>query len=139
MALELSLARPSVTLLFASVLALGCSDSGDASLQRGSPGSGGGSFGSGGSFSNAGGGPSIGGSVAAGGSGGVMKPPEQEIESSFLVPVVTGKFVWSAKPTSGRVALIDASSLAVRVLNAGFGPRYLAAIPDGGGAIVINE
>jgi DNA-binding beta-propeller fold protein YncE len=67
------------------------------------------------------------------------KPPEQEIESSFLVPVVTGKFVWSANPTSGRVALIDASSLAVRVYNAGFGPKYLAAIPGGAGAIVINE
>jgi hypothetical protein len=86
----------------------------------------GGSFGSGGGLN-----------VPGGGSGG--RPPEQETESSFLVPVVTGKYVWSANPGSGRVALIDAVTLGVRVLNAGFGPKYLAAIPGGAGAIVINE
>jgi hypothetical protein len=53
--------------------------------------------------------------------------------------VVTGKFVFSANPKSGRVAVIDADTYAVRLFNAGFGPKYLAAIPGDLGAIVINE
>jgi hypothetical protein len=83
-----------------------------------------------------------GGSTASGGSGGsgpVVVPPESEVEASFLAPVVTGKYVFSANPQSGRVAVIDADSYAVRLFNAGFGPKYLAAIPGGKGAIVINE
>ena len=53
--------------------------------------------------------------------------------------MVTGKFVFSANPKSGRVAVIDADTYAVRLFNAGFGPKYLAAIPGNQGAIVINE
>ncbi len=34
-------------------------------------------------------------------------PPEQEIESAYRAPVVTGRYVWSANPESGRVAVID--------------------------------
>jgi hypothetical protein len=37
------------------------------------------------------------------------------------------------------VAVIDAETYAVRLFNAGFGPKYLAAIPNERGAIVINE
>jgi DNA-binding beta-propeller fold protein YncE len=84
----------------------------------------------------------IGGTSSSAGSGGmgpVVVPPETEIEASFLAPVVTGKYVFSANPHSGRVAVIDADSYAVRLFNAGFGPKYLAAIPGGKGAIVINE
>jgi DNA-binding beta-propeller fold protein YncE len=84
----------------------------------------------------------IGGTSSSAGSGGmgpVVVPPETEIEGSFLAPVVTGKYVFSANPHSGRVAVIDADSYAVRLFNAGFGPKYLAAIPGGKGAIVINE
>ncbi len=55
-------------------------------------------------------------------------PPEKELESSFLSPVATGRFVWTANPDSGRVALIDAISLEVRILEAGFRPTYLAAL-----------
>jgi hypothetical protein len=76
------------------------------------------------------------------GSGGapiIVVPPEKELEQSFLAPVVTGKFVFSANPKSGRVAVIDADTYAVRLFNAGFGPKYLAAIPGNQGAIVINE
>jgi hypothetical protein len=82
------------------------------------------------------------GSPAGGnGSGGapiIVVPPEKELEQSFLAPVVTGKFVFSANPKSGRVAVIDAETYAVRLFNAGFGPTYLAAIPNNQGAIVIN-
>ena len=76
------------------------------------------------------------------GSGGapiIVVPPEKELEQSFLAPVVTGKFVFSANPKSGRVAVIDADTYAVRLFNAGFGPKYLVAIPGDAGAIVINE
>lgn len=86
-----------------------------------------------------------GGSSSAGGNGGgggtppVVVPPEVEIEDSFLAPVVTGKYVFSANPRSGRVAVIDAETYAVQLFNAGFGPKYLTAIPGERGAIVINE
>jgi DNA-binding beta-propeller fold protein YncE len=69
----------------------------------------------------------------------VIVPPETEIETSFLAPVVTGKYVFSANPSSGRVAVIDAKTYGVRLYNAGFGPKYLTAIPGERGAIVINE
>jgi hypothetical protein len=82
-----------------------------------------------------------GGSPSGGGAGAppIVVPPEAEIEESFLAPVVTGKYVFSANPRSGRVAVIDAETYAVRLFNAGFGPKYLAAIPGERGAIVINE
>jgi hypothetical protein len=67
-------------------------------------------------------------------------PPEREIESSFLAPVVTGRWIWTANPESGRVARIDAITREVTTLPAGLAPTYLAAI-DGAGdarAIVIN-
>ncbi|HYQ03787.1 MAG TPA: hypothetical protein VER96_34170 [Polyangiaceae bacterium] len=68
-------------------------------------------------------------------------PPEKELDQSFRAPVATGKLLWSANPDSGRVALIDAQTLSVRMANAGFGPTYLAAVPSKSGtdsAIVLN-
>lgn len=68
-------------------------------------------------------------------------PPEVELDQSFRAPVATGKLLWSANPDSGRVALIDAQTLSVRMTNAGFGPTYLAAVPSKPGtdsAIVLN-
>lgn len=69
----------------------------------------------------------------------IVVPPEKELEQSFLAPVVTGKYVFSANPKSGRVAVIDAETYGVRLFNAGFGPKFLTAIPGNSGAIVINE
>src|SRR5450755_312418 len=72
---------------------------------------------------------------------GAPLPPEKELDQTFRAPVATGKLLWSANPDSGRVALIDAETLAVRMTNAGFGPTYLAAVPSEKGtdsAIVIN-
>ena len=77
--------------------------------------------------------------------GGMQVPdpePEQEVDEAFQVPVVSGRWVWTANPTSGAVALIDAESFAVRTIDAGAGPTQLAALPadDGGSrAIVINS
>lgn len=82
-----------------------------------------------------------GGAAGSGGSGGSAGlPPEREVEGSYESPVATGSFVWSANPTSGRVAYIDATSLAVKTVEAGDGPTYLAAVPSATAdvAIVLN-
>lgn len=68
-------------------------------------------------------------------------PPEREVESSYRSPVATGRYVWVANPKSGRVAYVDATSLDVKVVEAGNGPTYLAAVPsppDADVAIVLN-
>lgn len=68
--------------------------------------------------------------------------PEREVESSFRAPIVTGKYVWSANPDSGRVALIDAATFEVRAVDAGFGPTHVAAVERADGvprALVINS
>jgi hypothetical protein len=110
-----------------------------------SPLSGSGYDGSGGS-SNSGSGAANGtggsssGAPVSGGTGGL--PPEQEIESTYRAPVVTGKYVWSANPESGRVAVIDPETLVVRLAEAGLAPTELAALPEREGvdrAIVMNS
>lgn len=81
------------------------------------------------------------GSGAGGGSGtGAEPPPEQELESNFSAPVATGRYVWIANPTSGRVAYIDAETLAISVVDAGYAPTFIAAVPSGDAdvAIVLN-
>jgi hypothetical protein len=74
------------------------------------------------------------------GGNGPAETPEVEIESSFQAPVVSGRFIWSANPDSGRVALVDALSHEVSTVPAGLSPTYLAAIGGDGEnrAIVIN-
>jgi hypothetical protein len=97
-----------------------------------------GSTGGGTNIGNAGNEPAAGTSSSAG-SGGL--PPEKELDQTFRAPVATGSVLWSANPVSGRVALIDARTLKVRMTNAGFGPTYLAAVPSAAGtdaAIVLN-
>ena len=86
-------------------------------------------------------------SGTAGGAGtGGMTPeppkPEIEIESAFEAPVATDRFVWTANPESGNVAVIDAETYAVRLARSGFKPTTVAGLPgvDGeDGAIVLNE
>jgi hypothetical protein len=96
-----------------------------------------------------GGGPGPGdpGSGGASGAGGGITtdaaPPERELESSYRTPVATGRYVWTANPDSGKVALIDAFELTVRLTDAGFGPTYLAPVSqpgqtDANAAIVLN-
>jgi hypothetical protein len=70
-------------------------------------------------------------------------PPEKELESSYRSPVATGRYVWTANPDSGRVALVDAFTLEIRLVEAGFAPTHLAAISGPGDenanvAIVLN-
>jgi DNA-binding beta-propeller fold protein YncE len=78
---------------------------------------------------------------AQGGTGtSTEPPPEQELESSFGAPVATGRYVWVANPTSGRVAYIDAKTLSITVVEAGNAPTFLAPVPSEGDdvAIVLN-
>lgn len=68
-------------------------------------------------------------------------PEEVENEADYRAPVATGRYLWSANPESGRVALIDAKELSVRVLSAGLEPTYLAALrksDDAASAVVVN-
>lgn len=147
-------AAGAATLLLLSTL--GCSSAGDLASGSSGPGNVNGSAGtsssspngSGGSLgqapgasNNAGSGTSFAG-TASGGNGGappIIVPPEKELEASFLAPVTTGKYVFSANPKSGRVAVINAATYAVQLFNAGFRPTYLTAIPDNRGALVIND
>src|SRR5690242_3826031 len=55
---------------------------------------------------------------------------EREVESDYEAPVATGRLVWIANPKSGRVALVDATTLEVRTVEAGNGPTYLAGVPN---------
>jgi hypothetical protein len=102
------------------------------SSQNGGPGSGSGGGSGGGS-----------GSVALPAVDGSL-PPETKIESNYQSPVATGKIVWTANPTSGRVAYVDATTFNVQTVQAGDGPTYLAAVPNpdpnatSEAAIVIN-
>ncbi len=83
-----------------------------------------------------------GGNDVPGAAGGDDEPaPEREIESSYRTPEVTGKYVWSANPESGRVAVIDAETFEVLSAEAGLGPTHVAAINPADGvprALVIN-
>ncbi|HEX6766948.1 MAG TPA: hypothetical protein VF103_15740, partial [Polyangiaceae bacterium] len=86
-------------------------------------------------------GAATGGSSGGGGTGAVP-PPETEAEESYTAPAVSGHWIWTANPESGRVALIDAVTARVTTANAGLGPTYLAALRGNGddesGAVVIN-
>jgi hypothetical protein len=84
-----------------------------------------------------------GGADFSGDDGGMALPPEIKVENKYKAPVATGNFVWSANPTSGRVAYIDAQTFAVQTAEAGNGPTYLAAVNDASHptddvAVVIN-
>ena len=79
-----------------------------------------------------------GGGFASGqGTGGTSLPPEVEVESSFEVPVATGRYVWVANPASGRVAYIDAGTLAVKTAEAGNAPTTLAVVPGPTDTVIV--
>ncbi len=71
-----------------------------------------------------------GGNGASGGDGTGEPPPEMVVESEYEAPGATGNVVWIANPKSGRVALVDASTLQVRTVEAGNGPTFLASVPN---------
>jgi hypothetical protein len=72
---------------------------------------------------------SAGSSGSAAGAGAPALPPEKEVEAKYEALVATGNIVWVANPNSGRVALVDASTLEVRTVEAGNGPTYVGSVP----------
>jgi hypothetical protein len=87
-----------------------------------------------------GGSTSLGGTISSGGTTSVI-PPEQEEDQSFRAPVVSGRWVWTANPDTGKVAVVDAKNFTVRLADPGQAPTYLAALPTAQNtskAIVIN-
>lgn len=109
------------------LITLAACGSSDDSGGAGAPG---GAGGLGGGFSDAGVGTGGGIALDAGVADAAPPPPEKELESSFRAPVTTSRYVWSTNPDSGRVALIDATSLELSIVEAGYAPTYLAAVSD---------
>ena len=110
--------------------AAACSAASSNGGSSGVPGSG-----SGGTSSGAGNvsGVGTGGINATGGStgtGGAPLPPEAEVESSYEVPIATGRYIWVANPDSGRVAYVAGATLEVHTVDAGNAPTYIAAVPS---------
>ncbi|MEI9952018.1 MAG: hypothetical protein WDO74_24285 [Pseudomonadota bacterium] len=119
-------------LLWGTVALAACSSSDDASFASGRPSS----PGSGDNFGN---GASAAGSAGAGTP--VVVPPEKEEAQSYRAPVVSGRWVWTANPDTGKVAIVDAKSFSVRLADAGVGPTFLTALPteaNSSKALVIN-
>lgn len=125
--------RSNRVVLLGMLLHVACSSS-----DAGSPGFRG-EDGSGGSSFTGAGGSSNGVPNASAGTGG--RPAEVENESSYLAPVATGKYLWSANPLSGRVALIDAETLSVKLEVAGNHPTSVLGLEGDGqfGALVLND
>jgi hypothetical protein len=82
------------------------------------------------------------GDLSSGSGGSTSLPPvETELEESFVAPVVSANYLWSANPETNKIARIHASTLEIQVLEGGHSPTYLAALPSGktnGGALVVN-
>ncbi len=78
------------------------------------------------------------GNAGSTGAGGASGPPEQELDSTYQAPVSTGRFIWIANPTSGRVAYVDATSLVVKTVEAGNAPTTVAAVPGADEVVVLN-
>jgi hypothetical protein len=78
-----------------------------------------------------------GGSTGTGTGGSSSLPPEMEVESSYEIPVATGRYIWVANPDSGRVAYVAGATLQVHTVEAGNGPTYIAPIPTGTGDAVV--
>jgi hypothetical protein len=112
-----------------------CSSSLDDSASTDSPSPSGNGTGA-----NVGGATSQGGPNSSGG-GAAVVPPEQEEDQSFRAPVVSGRWVWTANPDTGKVAVVDAKNFTVRLADAGQAPTFLTALPTASNtskALVIN-
>lgn len=127
----------------------GCSVGGLGGSDEASSGEGDGDYGDGDATGDGDGDLSIGpdgdaGDIGFGGDGNIPDlpplPEEVEDDSAYRAPVATGRYLWSANPESGRVALIDVENLTAEVLPAGLGPTFLTSVgnPDEPRALVIN-
>ena len=113
-------------------MAAGCAGASDSGASSGG-GTPQGSSGTGAGATN--GGTGSGGSTGTGGSSSL--PPETEVETSYEIPVATGRYIWVANPDSGRVAYVAGATLQVHTVEAGNAPTYIAPIPTGTGDAVV--
>ena len=125
---------PLVGLVLAAVACGADNDSSDASNESGDGngdgtpgGSSGGSGGGGGSFGG-----------GTGGSGGGGLPPEQETNQTFELPHAGEHYVYVANPDTDNVAVIDAATLGIHVVEAGDEPTFLQTLAGKDAAIVLN-
>ena len=65
---------------------------------------------------------------------GPPPPPELELGANFEAPIVAGTTIWSVNPSSDRLALIDAKTRQVRVVETGRRPTYITHVPTPSGA-----
>jgi hypothetical protein len=131
---DLARAIPTVTVAVMSLaLSAGCAGTSSSAGAAGEPPGGAptGVSGSGGSLGSGANAP------GTGGSAGTVLPPEVEVESSYEAPIATGRYVWIANPTSGRVSYVDATTLTVASAEAGNAPTFLAPIPGLSDAVVV--
>ncbi|MGC4091739.1 MAG: hypothetical protein QM756_28415 [Polyangiaceae bacterium] len=116
----------------ALALLLACSGNSESSAnQPATSGSGGANFGAGGASA----------AVPGASAGSAGRAAEVEDEGQYLAPVTTGKYLWSANQLSGRVALIDAETLSVKLEVAGNRPTQVLGLESDGrlGALVLND
>jgi DNA-binding beta-propeller fold protein YncE len=65
-------------------------------------------------------------------------PPEMEERRSFEAPQAGARYVYVANPRRDTVAVIDSTTLAIRLAPTGDAPTYLATVPGKDVAIVLN-
>lgn len=99
----------------------------------------------GGRFSDAGffGGPSagfpgVGSPGASTGGASAVLPPEKEVTTSFELPQAGKNFVYAANTDSDTVAVIDAATLGIQIVQAGDQPKFLQTLAGRDEAIVLN-
>lgn len=66
-------------------------------------------------------------------------PPEREEQRSFEAPQAGARFVYVANAQRDTVAIIDSKSLAIRTVQVGDTPNFLATVPGTDVALVINQ
>jgi len=133
------MAKPGGVWLLAGIaaLALGCNSSEDASAAepRGSAGISPGAF------------PPVTGAVPApaatpvvgtGADNPSVAPPEVEMTIELALPQAAEGFVYAVNPSAGNVAVIDATTQAIRVVKTGDQPTYLRTLAGTDNAIVLN-
>lgn len=76
--------------------------------------------------------------MGAGGGGGMSLPPETEERRDFETPRAGARFVYVANPRRDSVAIIDSTGLAIRTVQVGDTPTYLATAPQKDVALVLN-
>lgn len=120
-----------------AIASAGCSGGADSASGGSAPsGNGDGKSGGGGS----GGGTSGGTAGAAGGGSAPEQPPPPEREETVDVelPRAGARYVYVANPKRDTIAVIDSMSLAIRTVDAGDSPTYLATAPGQDVAVAIN-